>query len=195
MLIKIIILIFLSFILLLPLIFDKKLRSKKRVHLTDDDIRELERLERLEKMRNLRRQKWTGPKTDQRINRMLAESIALLKGIGCPISDSICPEVELTGSRSYFGICYDKRHLKKPKKYDFYIKISGYTLKNRERQLRNTLIHELIHTVPGGQCHTGEWKKWAKYVSKKTGYDIQRLSGDTTQADIDRLLGDSPGFI
>lgn len=27
---------------------------------------------------------------------------------------------------------------------------------NTERQLRNTLIHELIHTVPGGQCHTGE---------------------------------------
>ena len=27
------------------------------------------------------------------------------------------------------------------------------------------LIHELLHTVPNGHDHRGEWKKWAKYVS------------------------------
>ena len=42
--------------------------------------------------------KWTGPKTDARINRMLAECNALLKNLDVPISDSICPEVMLTGT-------------------------------------------------------------------------------------------------
>ena len=37
---------------------------------------------------------WKGPKTDTRINRMLAECIELMKELGVPISDSICPEVK-----------------------------------------------------------------------------------------------------
>ena len=55
------------------------------------------------------------------------------------------------------------------------------------RSLRNTLIHELIHTVPGGLCHTGEWKKWAKLVSEKTGYNIQHYGGDETAKGEERL--------
>ena len=42
--------------------------------------------------------RWKGPKTDERINRMLQECIALLKELGVPISESICPEVTLSGS-------------------------------------------------------------------------------------------------
>lgn len=37
--------------------------------------------------------------------------------------------------------------------------IPGFTINNTERSLRNTLIHELIHTVPGGLSHTGGWGK------------------------------------
>ena len=59
---------------------------------------------------------------------------------------------------------------------------------NTEKSLRNTLIHELIHTVPGGLCHTGEWRKWAKYVSERTEYNIKRLNGDKTYEDYQRLI-------
>lgn len=72
-------------------------------------------------------------------------------------------------------------------RYEYYIEISGYTLRNSEKSLRNTLIHELIHTVPGGLCHTGEWKKWAMFVSERTEYDIKRLDGDKTSRDVERL--------
>ena len=65
--------------------------------------------------------------------------------------------------------------------------ISGHTLKNTEKSLRNTLIHELIHTVPGGLCHTGEWRKWARFVTERTEYNIQRLDGDKTVDDIERM--------
>ena len=124
---------------------------------------------------------WKGPKTDARINRMLAECIELMKELGVPISDSICPEVILVGTHSYYGRCNSKGSLKRYTEFDYYIEISGHTLQNTEKSLRNTLIHELIHTVPDGICHTGEWKKWAKYVSEKTGYNIQRLDGDETE--------------
>lgn len=132
---------------------------------------------------------WKGPKTDARINRMLAECIELMRELEVPISDSICPEVILVGTHSYYGRCNSKGSLKRYTEFDYYIEISGHTLQNTEKSLRNTLIHELIHTVPDGMCHTGEWKKWAKYVSEKTGYNIQRLSGDETEEDYARLAG------
>lgn len=131
--------------------------------------------------------KWDGPKTDERINRMLAECIVLLKGLEVPISDSICPEVRLTGSRAYWGRCAQKGSLKRYTEYDYNIEISGHILGNSEKSLRNVLIHELIHTVPDGHGHTGEWKKWAKYVSEKTGYHIQRFPGDVTEEDYRRF--------
>ena len=95
----------------------------------------------------------------------------------------------LTGTHCNYGRCCRKWSLKKYTEYDFYIEISGHTLQNTEKSLKNTLIHELIHTVPDGLCHTGEWKKWAKYVSEKTGYNIKRLDGDETEEDYARLAG------
>ena len=121
---------------------------------------------------------------------MLAESIVLMKELGVPISDSICPEVRLVGSHCKYGRCCSKGSLKRYTEYDYYIEISGHTLQNTEKSLRNTIIHELIHTVPDGMCHTGEWKKWAKYVSTKTGYNIKRLDGDETEEDLKRLEGE-----
>lgn len=171
MCLKIIGLIVIAFLTMAPVIFDNK---------------EIKPQPRRRNYRPYRR--WDGPKTDERINGMLAECIALMKELGVPISDSICPEVRLTGTHCNFGRCCSKGSLKRYTEYDFYIEISGHTLQNTERSLRNTLIHELIHTVPDGLCHTGEWKKWARYVSAKTGYDIQSCGGrDDTMEDVQRL--------
>ena len=132
---------------------------------------------------------WKGPKTDERINRMLAECIAQMKELGVPISDSICPEVRLIGSDAYYAKCRGKGILKIYNEYVYYIEVSGYSIDNTEKSLRNTLIHELIHTVPDGMRHTGEWKRWAKYVSENTPYNIKRLDGDESHEDWQRLTG------
>jgi hypothetical protein len=118
------------------------------------------------------------PKTDARINQMLAECTALLKELNVPVSSSVCPTVKLIGTRRTLGRC----RLQKNSEYNYYIEISRYTLNNPEKSIRNTLIHELLHTVPDGMRHTGAWKKWAKYVSSKTGYTIQRLGGEEKAA-------------
>ena len=122
------------------------------------------------------------PKTDASINQMLAECTALLKELNVPVSSSVCPTVKLIGTRRILGRCCAKGSRKKYTEYDYYIEISRYTLNNPEKSIRNTLIHELLHTVPDGMRHTGAWKKWAKYVSSKTGYTIQRLGGEENAA-------------
>ena len=113
---------------------------------------------------------------------MLAECIGLMTELEVPISDSICPEVRLYGSRCRYASCYGMGG-RKGCDYDFYIEMSGHILQNTEKSLRNALIHELLHTVPEGYTHRGEWKKWAKYVSEKTGYHIQccKRGGKRTQ--------------
>lgn len=42
--------------------------------------------------------------------------------------------------------------------------------------LKNTIIHELLHSVPNGMGHTGEWKKFATIVNNHYGYDIKRVN-------------------
>ena len=140
-----------------------------------------------EKPKRRRLPQYKGPKTDERINRMLAESIELLEGLGVPISKSVSPDMLLTSAHAYFGVCWKKGAKKNCQGYDYYIGISGFTLNNTEKNLRNTLIHELIHTVPGGLTHGGAWKKWADYVSEKTEYRIQRVGGDMTEQDSKNL--------
>ena len=60
---------------------------------------------------------WKGPKTDARINMMLAECIELMKELEVPISENICPEVVLTGTHRFFGRCSSKGSLVKYNEY------------------------------------------------------------------------------
>lgn len=182
MLIKIVLLSVLALLLVLPILLDKKLS-------VGSSADHYSKLLRLQEKYGKRQSRWEGPKTDEGINKMLADCIRLMKEIGVPISESICPDVTLNGSRRYYGYCYPKGSKKKYSEYEYYIEISGFTIGNSKKSLRNTLIHELIHTVPGGLCHTGEWKKWADFVSKKTEYTIRHYDGDKTWKDRDRLRG------
>ena len=50
--------------------------------------------------------------------------------------------------------------------------------RNSERGLIETLIHELIHTVPGCQNHSYKWKAYADKVNRAYGYHIQTKNSD-----------------
>lgn len=185
--VKIATLIVVLLVCLAPALYNRIHPTRDSPSAKDNIGREAEarRREQAERMREYRRchPPYKGPKTDERINRMMAECIVLMKDLGVPIAESIAPEVRLKGFRAAYGRCCPKGSLKNYTEYDYYIEISGFARNNTERSLRNTLIHELLHTVPGGLCHTGEWKKWARYVSAKTGYNIHRFDGDDTEQD------------
>ena len=127
MLFKVILVFVVFLVVCAPLLFGERLRVRP-----EDAVKYTRRPRPPYKYK-----RWRGPKTDERINRMFAECIALMRELNVPISDSIC------------------------------------------------------HTVPGGLRHTGPWRKWARYVSEKTGYDIQRCGGDdVTPQDIKNLRGE-----
>lgn len=44
-----------------------------------------------------------------------------------------------------------------------------------EYDLMCTMLHELLHTIPGCFDHKGKWAKYARCVTEKTEYDLLRL--------------------
>ena len=176
---KVILLSTLFLIVIAPVLFNNRLKVEGTM--SDD-------LEKYRKEYRKSFQKYKGPKTDERINRMLSECIVLMNELKVPISSSICPEVALIGSHRIYGRCCPRGSSKKYSEDDYYIEMTGFVVNNTEKSICNTLIHELLHTVPGGLCHTGEWRKWAKYVSEKTGYNIKRCDGDDSEQDLRNLF-------
>ena len=46
-----------------------------------------------------------------------------------------------------------------------------------EGELKNTLIHEILHTCRGCTKHTSRWKQYADRVNAALGYNIKRTAG------------------
>lgn len=127
-------------------------------------------------------------RSQDELDAMLAECAAELKSIGVPISESVCPSVVLTRSHANFGDCCAWGGKENKTEYDYVIRLSRYTLSNTDRSLRNTIVHELLHTVPGAQNHRQVWKKWAAFASERLGYHISRQGlDDDTAADLENL--------
>ena len=45
-----------------------------------------------------------------------------------------------------------------------------------ERGLKETIIHEILHTCPDCMCHTGEWKRLANLVNDCYNYNVKRCN-------------------
>lgn len=58
------------------------------------------------------------------------------------------------------------------------INISSILLEDAtpDKGLKETIIHEIIHTCPKCMCHTGEWKRWVDLVNDCYGYAIKRTN-------------------
>lgn len=61
---------------------------------------------------------------------------------------------------------------------NFSINISIYLLDDTTdiKGLKNTILHELLHTCKGCQNHGTEWKRLAAIVNRAYGYNIKRTS-------------------
>lgn len=74
-----------------------------------------------------------------------------------------------TRAKRRWGQCREVRGL-------YYISISDRLLENKDG-LKNTIIHELLHTCPNCMNHKEPWKAVASKVNKAYGYNIKRCSG------------------
>ena len=76
-----------------------------------------------------------------------------------------------TRAKTRLGICK-----KTGKRY--VIEIAAVLLDERtnDKELKNTLLHELLHTCRGCMKHTGKWKQLAERVNAAYGMHIQRTA-------------------
>ena len=115
--------------------------------------------------------------TKEEVNQWLWEERDNLIKLGIPVSGNICPEIRFSKATSWYGQCQQNR-IYQGRRYPFRISISEYHLESSERAIRNTLIHELLHTCPGCLNHGPKWKAYARIVQLRLGYQIVRAGGD-----------------
>jgi len=84
-----------------------------------------------------------------------------------------------TRAKTRWGQCKRKNYNPITKTYDKYeININSALLDDStsETGLKNTIIHELLHTCEGAHGHTGVWASLANIVNNKYHYNIKRTS-------------------
>lgn len=107
--------------------------------------------------------------TQEELNAQLAALAEELRGMGVPISWEISPQVEVNSrAQRRLGCCIRKEGA-------FTIQVSARLLGQPEL-LRNTLLHELLHTCYGCQNHGKRWKAYAQKVGQALGVDIRRTA-------------------
>ncbi|WP_455257628.1 SprT-like domain-containing protein [Peptoniphilus asaccharolyticus] len=89
----------------------------------------------------------------------------------------IKPSVKLTSNKTTLGTCNKLNN----SDFDFEIRITKYIA--NEQALKNTIAHEILHSVKGCFNHQKKWKAMAEKVNSKYGYNITRL-GDISEANV-----------
>ena len=123
---------------------------------------------------------------------MLSKGIGMLRKIDIPISQSINPHIKVISDPYVFGLHQVRKYFKPGDVFSFehQICISAAVLGNSENSLMNTVLHELIHTIPG--CtHDNGGKLWLEYtdkVNKYYGFNISvRNNKDMQKGDRTRV--------
>lgn len=112
-----------------------------------------------------------GKKTMKDLSELARECVHELEEIGIHPASAIAWKVN-TRAKKRWGCC------KNLPDGSFEISISKRLLSDdvQNDAAKNTVIHELLHTVKGCTGHTGKWKQLACSVKEKLGYDIKRTS-------------------
>ena len=71
---------------------------------------------------------------------------------------------------------------------NYEIEISGFFLNENisEKIIRNTVMHEVLHTCDGCMNHGNRWKSYAEKVNNKYGYNVSRLANLSANEEIKR---------
>ncbi len=126
----------------------------------------------------------------QNLNELYKECIEELKRIGIDIDIrtieiqlskrnnkryGCCKQEEPDRNTKYYEKIGNKIYLRYSKFNKHTIEISKWVMMLEERIIKNTIIHELIHCLPYCNNHGAKFKKYAKYINEKLGYDISRV--------------------
>lgn len=79
--------------------------------------------------------------------------------------------------KKYYSIVKKGRtkHKRYEKFLDHHIEISKWVMELDDKIIKNTIMHEIIHCFPYCNNHGPQFKKYAKYINEKLGYNISRV--------------------
>jgi predicted SprT family Zn-dependent metalloprotease len=117
-----------------------------------------------------------------------------LKTIGIDVNDkAIVGDIDIkltTRASKRYGCCKQEnpdksskiiekhgyRYITKYEKFNkHHIEVSSWVMQLNNDIIKNTIMHELIHCFPYCNNHGQEFKKYAKYINQKLGYNITRV--------------------
>ena len=104
----------------------------------------------------------------KKLNRLANESMKELTdiGLGKMLKDDITFTINYKAKKR-LGQCCDKKD----------INISSWLLEvATDHDIKNTIIHEILHTFKDTRGHKAKWQYYASYVNNRTNYNISRLT-------------------
>lgn len=111
------------------------------------------------------------------LNKLYKECLEELDSIGIEYGkiDSITVN---TRAKKRFGQCRIEKNAKEWENRRYSINISAILLNDTvsDESVKNTIIHEILHTCRNSFTHKEQWKRNTYKVKKYLGYDIKRSS-------------------
>lgn len=106
---------------------------------------------------------------EKRLNELLREVEEQARAVGIPISGRVLPQVAVNRrAKQRFGCC------KRLSNGDIQIELSLHTLSAEEKEIKQVLAHELLHSCYGCMNHQKRWKSYAERMNRAYGYMISR---------------------
>ena len=103
---------------------------------------------------------------NQKLIRLAKESENELReiGLGDKLKGNITYEVNYR-AKCRFGQCCNKRN----------INISSWLLEiGTDKDIKDTIIHEILHTFNDTKGHNARWNYYARYVNNRTDYNTYK---------------------
>ena len=105
---------------------------------------------------------------EQKVEEIIKGCLSYVKNLGIPISNSIY--FGTNKGCSYYGRTTFKPRTKKCLGYDYYVTVNKFL--TNEKDIIETVIHDLLHTVKGCMNHGSTWNKHVQTVNKDGKYKI-----------------------
>lgn len=130
---------------------------------------------------------------EEKLKSLYNECCKELESIGIDLKNPILGNIDIKIAKRVtkrYGCCKSEnpvkssmRKVKKGRKifikYDLFenhhIEISRWVMDLDDKIIKNTIIHEIIHCFPGCNDHGENFKKYAKLINQKLGYNITRV--------------------
>lgn len=106
--------------------------------------------------------------TDEKTKQLIIDCLDELADLGVPVSKSVYFR-QGNGTRLW-GCCYLGKSTKRYSAYDYVVSINKNLFEAKD--IKTTVIHELLHTIDINCWHKGLWKKWADYITENSNYTI-----------------------